>query len=439
MQQIETGTQLAEMANIAPASTAVSNFTLANGMDVVVIEDHRAPVATHMVWYKNGSADDPIGKSGIAHFLEHLMFKGTQKHPKGQFSDVVAELGGQENAFTSIDYTAYYQRVAKEHLATMMNFEADRMVNLVLSDEDVLPEREVVLEERRMRTDSDPGEQLQESLTATLFSHHPYGRPIIGWQHEIESLSREDALAYYQRFYTPENAVLVVAGDVTPDEVKTLAEASYGQIARRNAAPERSRPQEPPARTARRVSLADAKVEQPYFQEMFLVPSLATATGNDAFALDVLSQLLGGSSVSRLYRKLVLEEECAVSTGCWYMSSTLDRSRFMIYAVPHEGVPLEDMEAACHRVIKQIVEAPIEESELERAKTRLVADVVYAQDNQTSLARLYGSALTTGSSLSSVSEWPAMIEAVTAEDVKRVAAAYLSPNVAVTGYLLKAS
>lgn len=437
MQHIDTGAQTAEAPQAA--STAVSNFTLANGMDVVVIEDHRVPVATHMVWYKNGSADDPVGKSGIAHFLEHLMFKGTHKHPKGQFSDVVAELGGQENAFTSIDYTAYYQRVAKEHLATMMNFEADRMVNLVLSDDDVLPEREVVLEERRMRTDSDPGEQLQESLTATLFSHHPYGKPIIGWQHEIETLSREDALAYYQRFYTPENAVLVVAGDVTPDEVKALAEASYGQIARRNAAPQRSRPQEPPPRTARRVSLADAKVEQPYFQEMFLVPSLANATGNDAFALDVLSQLLGGSSVSRLYRKLVLEEECAVSTGCWYMSSTLDRSRFMIYAVPHEGVPLENMEAACHRVIKELIEAPIEDAELERAKTRLVADVVYAQDNQTSLARIYGSALTTGSSLSSVAEWPAMIEAVTADDVKRVAAAYLSPNVAVTGYLLKAS
>ena len=415
----------------------VTNFALANGMDVVVIEDHRAPIVTHMVWYKNGSADDPVGKSGIAHFLEHLMFKGTEKHPKGAFSDAVAELGGQENAFTSIDYTAYYQRVAREHLGTMMAFEADRMVNLVLSDEDVDPEREVVLEERRMRTDSDPGELLQESLTATLFTHHPYGRPIIGWQHEIEGLTREDALAYYQRFYTPENAVLVVAGDVEPDEVKRLAQMSYGAIARRNAAPERRRPQEPPPRAARRVALADPKVEQPYVQQSFLVPSLTTAEGNDAFALDVLSQLLGGSSVSRLYRALVLEQECAVSTGCWYMSSTLDRSRFMLYAVPHEGVALESIESACAMVVRAVASGPIDEAELERAKTRLIADVVYAQDNQTSLARIYGSTLTTGSPLQSVAEWPVMIEAVTAEDVQRVARVYLRPDVAVTGYLLK--
>ena len=417
---------------------AVSNFMLANGMDVVVIEDHRAPVATHMVWYKNGSADDPIGKSGIAHFLEHLMFKGTHAHPKGQFSDVVAELGGQENAFTSIDYTAYFQRVAREHLGTMMRFEADRMVNLVLSDDDVNPEREVVLEERRMRTDSDPGEQLQESLTATLFSHHPYGKPVIGWKHEIEGLTRQDALDYYQRFYTPENAVLVVAGDVSPDEVKALAEASYGQIARRNAAPERLRPQEPDPRAGRRVSLSDPKVEQPYFQQAFLVPSLTTATGNDAFALDVLCQLLGGSNVSRLYRRLVLEDECAVSTGCWYMSGTLDRSRFLIYAVPREDASLEAMEEACNAVVRDLVENGIEDAELERAKTRLVADVVYAQDNQTSLARIYGSALTTGAKLDSIAAWPDQIEAVSAADVQRVAKAYLNPSVAVAGYLLKA-
>ena len=416
----------------------ITNFALANGMDVVVIEDHRAPVATHMVWYKNGSADDPVGKSGIAHFLEHLMFKGTHAHPKGAFSDVVAELGGQENAFTFIDYTAYFQRVAREHLGTMMEFEADRMVNLVLSDDDVNPEREVVLEERRMRTDSDPSEQLRESITATLFAHHPYGKPVIGWKHEIEGLTREDALAYYQRFYTPENAVLVVAGDVAPDEVKALAEASYGRIARRNAAPVRQRPQEPDPRAARRVTLSDPKVEQPYFQQNFLVPSIATAPGNDAFALDVLSQLLGGSNVSRLYRRMVLETECAVSTGCWYMSGTLDRFGFMIYAVPREGLGLEAMEEACTAVIRELAEQPVDAAELDRAKTRLVADVVYAQDNQTSLARLYGAALSTGSRLESVAEWPGKIEAVTAEDVQRVVKTYLNPAVAVTGYLLKA-
>src|SRR3954449_12236551 len=209
----------------------VSSFALDNGLDVVVIPDRRVPVVTHMVWYRNGSADDPLGQSGIAHFLEHLMFKGTDRHPAGEFSQVVSALGGQENAFTSYDYTAYFQRVAREHLETMMAFEADRMTGLVLEDAVVAPERDVVLEERRMRVETDPAAQLSEAMAASLFVHHPYGIPIIGWMHEIESLDRDNALAYYRRFYTPENAVLVVAGDVTADEVVRLAENTYGRVA----------------------------------------------------------------------------------------------------------------------------------------------------------------------------------------------------------------
>ncbi|MDP4593178.1 MAG: insulinase family protein, partial [Beijerinckiaceae bacterium] len=215
----------------------LAQFKLDNGLEVLVIPDHRAPVVTHMIWYRNGSADDPLMKSGIAHFLEHLMFKGTHKHPKGEFSDMVAELGGQENAFTSYDFTAYYQRVPKEHLQVMMDFEADRMSNLVLTDEIVAPERDVVLEERRMRTDNDPGQQLGEEMNAALYAHHPYGTPIIGWNHEIEQLGRQDALDYYGRFYTPENAILIVAGDVDEASVRSLAEATYGKIPARGEAP----------------------------------------------------------------------------------------------------------------------------------------------------------------------------------------------------------
>ena len=213
----------------------IAHSRLDNGMEVVVIPDHRAPVVTHMVWYRNGSADDPPLKSGIAHFLEHLMFKGTKNHPQGEFSQLVADLGGQENAFTGHDYTSYFQRVPREHLATMMEYEADRMTNLVLSDEVVAPERDVVMEERRMRTDSDPAAELSEAVQAALFAHHPYGTPIIGWGHEIETLGREDALAYYQRFYTPENAILVVAGDVQPADVEKLARDTYGRIPARGA------------------------------------------------------------------------------------------------------------------------------------------------------------------------------------------------------------
>ncbi|MGH6820122.1 MAG: M16 family metallopeptidase, partial [Methylocella sp.] len=256
-----------------PAGPAITQAKLANGLDIVVIPDRRAPVVTHMVWYRNGSADDPPGKSGIAHFLEHLMFKGTKANPQGKFSELVADLGGQENAFTSNDYTAYFQRVAKEHLGVCMEYEADRMKNLVFTDEVVGPERDVVLEERRMRTDSDPSNQLNEAVQAALFTQHPYGKPIIGWSHEIESLERADALAYYDRFYTPENAILVVAGDVDAKDVVGLAEKSYGLVPARGEPPKRFRPREPEPRAHRLVTLVDEKVEQPSHQSVFLVPS----------------------------------------------------------------------------------------------------------------------------------------------------------------------
>ncbi len=290
------------------AGSGVVDFRLDNGLTVVVIPDRRAPVVTHMVWYRNGSADDPLGKSGIAHFLEHLMFKGTKAHPQGEFSLRIAEIGGQENAFTSNDYTAYFQRVAKEHLGAMMEFEADRMTGLVLTDEIVAPERDVVLEERRMHCDADPSAQLNEAVQAALFTHHPYGTPIIGWGHEIESLDREDALAYYARFYTPENAILIVAGDTDAEEVRRLAEQHYGKIRPRGAAPERHRPQEPAPVARRLVVVNDEKVEQPSWQRCYLAPSHRTAAPGESEALDVLAHLLGGGQTSLLYRKLVLED-----------------------------------------------------------------------------------------------------------------------------------
>src|SRR5690349_8780051 len=197
----------------------VSHFTLTNGLEVVVIPDRRVPVVTHMVWYRVGSADEPPGVSGIAHFLEHLMFKGTAKNPAGKFSKVLATIGAVENAFTTADYTGYYQRVAKEHLREVMEFEADRMTGLVLTDENVIPERGVVLEEFNMRVANSPEARLGEQVAAALYLNHPYGRPVIGWKHEIEKLGREQALAFYRQFYTPNNAILVVAGDVTADEV----------------------------------------------------------------------------------------------------------------------------------------------------------------------------------------------------------------------------
>ena len=421
------------------AGPTISHFRLDNGMEVVVIPDHRAPVITHMVWYRNGSADDPAGKSGIAHFLEHLMFKGTEKHPKGYFSELVAELGGQENAFTSNDYTAYFQRMPKAHLPVVMEYEADRMKNLVLTDEIVAPERDVVLEERRMRTDSDPSAQLHEAVQAALYTHHPYGKPIIGWQHEIEDLGRTDALDYYDRFYTPENAILIVAGDVGEADVRELATRIYGAIPARGDAPQRKRPREPEPRAHRLVTLADEKVEQPSHQTVYLVPSYRTAEKGEAEALEALAHLIGGGATSLLYRRLVMDEKIAVAAECYYMGTALDETRFWFYAMPAPDVTLEQLDGAIERVIRDVIDNGVSDADLTRAKTRLVADAIYAQDNQSSLARWYGAALTTGMNVDDIRSWPERMDAVSAEDVRKAATKWLDRRRAVTGFLLPKS
>ncbi len=416
-------------------SPRISTTRLDNGLEVVVIPDRRVPVVTHMVWYKNGSADDPIGRSGIAHFLEHLMFKGTERHPAGEFSKVVSALGGQENAFTSYDYTAYFQRVAPQHLARMMEFEADRMGGLNFDDDVVGPERNVVLEERRMRVETDPPAQLSEAMAASLFVHHPYGIPIIGWMHEIEELDRSHALDYYRRFYAPDNAVLVVAGDVEPSEVVRLAETTYGRNAPHAAPGRRVRPREPDPRAARHVRVADPKVEQPTVQRLYLVPSTQTATGRDSHALEVLSELIGGGPTSALYRKLVLEGGTAVNAGAWYMGSAIDETRMSVYAVPAEGVSPEALEETLDAALAAIP-AALDDEAIGRAKTRLIAETTYALDSQSSLARIYGSALAVGESIADVRRWPEDIRSVTRDDLVSVAERFLVPRRSVTGYLL---
>jgi zinc protease len=419
-----------------PVGPDVTHFKLKNGLEVVVIPDHRAPVVTHMIWYRVGSADEEAGKSGIAHFLEHLMFKGTEKNPSGRFSEKLAEIGGQENAFTSQDYTAYFQRVAREHLATVMEFEADRMTGLVLTDDKVLPERDVVLEERRSRTDSDPAAQLAEAAQAALFVNHPYGRPIIGWEHEIRALNREDALAFYRRFYAPNNAVVVVAGDVTADDVRPLVERAYGSIPAQPDVKRRARPLEPEPRAHRRVVLSDARVRQPQLSRTYLVPSYRMARPGEAEALDVLAHILGGGSLSRLYRALVVEKDMAVSAGAWYGGIDLDHSRFGLYATPKPGVSLESLEAAIDAVIGRVVAEGVTETELDRAKTRLIADSVYAQDSQARLARMYGSGIVVGLSVESIRTWPERIRTVSADAVRAAARTWLDLRRAVTGHLV---
>jgi len=292
----------ANAAELAGSPPEVASYTLDNGMQVVVIPDNRAPVATHMVWYKVGAADEPPGVSGIAHFLEHLMFKGTEKLSPGEFSKTVARWGGQDNAFTAQDITGYFQRVPKARLGDVMRMEADRMVNLRLDEKNVMTERDVILEERRMRVDNDPSNILLEQAKAALYVAHPYGTPIIGWETEMRQLDREDALAFYERFYAPNNAVLVVSGDVAPQDVLALAREHYGRIPLRSGADRGARPAEPEPRTEREVTLKDPRAAKPTVYRYYLVPSYGSDTGLEAEALELLMRIVGENPTGRLYQ-----------------------------------------------------------------------------------------------------------------------------------------
>src|SRR5580693_2169571 len=370
----------AARAQTTVTSDPPASFTLKNGLQVVVIPDHRTPVVTQMIWYKVGSADETPGKSGLAHFLEHLMFKGTAKHPEGEFSKTVLRVGGNENAFTSTDYTGYFQRVQREQLGTMMEFEADRMTGLILKDENVLPERDVVLEEYNMRVANNPDARLTEQIMAALYLNHPYGRPVIGWHQEIEKLDREDALAFYRRFYAPNNAILVIAGDVEASEVRPMTERTFGMVAAQPAIPvRRLRPQEPEPAAPRTVTLSDARVEQPSLRRYYLVPSATTAAAGESPALDVLAQLMGGGSNSYLYRALVIDRPLAVNASAAYQGTSLDATQFMISVAPKTGVEFSQIEQVVDGVIADVGQNTVRAEDLERVKTQLIAEAIYAQ------------------------------------------------------------
>jgi zinc protease len=429
---------LAATAHAAYAAAEISHFTLANGLQVVVVPDHRAPVVTHMIWYKVGAADETPGKSGLAHFLEHLMFKGTEKNPGEAFSRQVAAIGGLENAFTASDYTGFFQRVTRDHLKEMMALEADRITGLVLTDDVVRPELNVVLEEQNMRIANNPAARLGEQMDAALYLNHPYGRPVIGWRPEIEQLNREDALAFYRRFYSPNNAVVVIAGDVTAEEVRADAEATYGKIADRAETNQRRRPMEPPQEAPRTVTLADLRVEQPSVSRDYLVPSERSAKPGESEALEVLAHVLGSGENCRLYRALVVDQGLALNASATYSGTTVDYAKFAVFGTPKPGVSLPQLETAIDGILAELIAHGVSSDELDRAKTRLIAEAVYAEDNQATLARWYGSALAIGQTVEDVRAWPDRIRAVTAEAVQNAARTWLDRRRSVTGYLVKA-
>ncbi len=430
--------------NLQPQQTEASSaqpvwrphtFELQNGLQVVVLPDHRAPVVTHMVWYRVGAADEPPGKSGIAHFLEHLMFRGSKTIAPGEFSKIVAKNGGQDNAFTSQDYTAYFQRVAVDRLPLVMQLESDRMRGLVLTDDVVLPERDVILEERSTRTDNSPQSLLTEQISASLFLAHPYRIPIIGWEHEMRELSREDAITFYRQHYAPNNAILIVAGDVTEESVRPLAEKFYGEIETQEIQP-RKRPTEPPAIAPRRIEYKDARVKQPSFRRAYIAASYATSTERTAESLDLLMQIFGSGPTSRLYTSLVVEQGLAANASAWYSGTALDYGRVGIYAEPRPGVTLEQLEEAVDAEIDKLLSEGVTEDELARAQFNIVADFDFARDSQQSMAQLFGTALTTGSTIESVVEYPAKIKEVTRDDISSVAQSLFESESQVTAYLL---
>ena len=423
---------------VTPAAAQRFNaesFTLGNGLQVIVLPNHRVPAVTQMVWYKTGAADDPRGKSGIAHFLEHLMFKGTRANPGAAFSALIAQNGGRDNAFTTEDYTVFHETVAKDRLDLAMPLEADRMTGLVLDDAAVLPERDVILEERRMRIDNDPSALLREQVIAGLYLNASYHNPTIGWEHEMRGLGTADALAFYRDWYAPNNATLIVAGDVETAEVRVLAEHHFGPLAARSVPP-RLRLEEPPHYAAIRLEMKSPRAAQPSWRRFYLAPSYRAGATQHVYALQILAEILAGSADSRLHKALVLDKKLALSVGAGYSPSALGLAEFGVYATPKPGVAIADIEAAVEAELHRLLEHGVEAEEVAQAARRMQASAIYSQDSLSGPANIVGTALAIGRSLDEVAAWPDKLGAVTPAEVAAAARAVLVERNSATGILL---
>jgi zinc protease len=414
-----------------------TTYKLANGLDIVVIEDHLAPVVTQMVWYRCGAADEDAGHSGIAHFLEHLMFKGTPTVPAGEFSKIVARNGGEDNAFTFYDYTAYFQTIRADRLELIMKLEADRMQNLSLTDDQVYPERDVIVEERRQRIDSSPEARLGETMRYTLLANSPYGRPAIGWEQEMKALTTADAIAWYKKWYTPNNATLIVVGDVKPEDVKALAEKYYGPIPS-HPVPERIRPQIAPlAGTDRRITLRDGNIHQPEFSRMYVAPNYSAKTQKEALALEVFDVIFGTGTTSRLYQTLAVKLKVATGASSNYDDTAVDPVAYDVSATPAPGRDIAEVEKGVDQVIQTLLKGGVTDAEVADAKARLEAQAILARDSLSGPAHSIGEAVSTGQTVDDVENWPDDIAAVTTADVNTAMRKVFDPGAAaVTGWLL---
>ncbi len=409
-------------------------FVLKNGMQVVVIPNPKIPAVSHMVWYKVGSMDELRGKSGIAHFLEHLMFKGTRKYRDGAFSRIVAHNGGRENAMTGSDYTAYFQAISKDKLPQVMELEADRMKNLILSEENVEKELQVILEERRMRTENSPRALLREQLDAALYQGHPYGVPVIGWMHEMENLTREDALSFYRTYYAPNNAVLVVAGDVTSDEVRKLAKKYYGKL-KKSKLPKRIDFKEPPQRAPRRIEMTDERVAEPELWKIYFAPGIHYGESENYYPLVVLSKVLGEGNLSRLYQSLVVEKKIATIAASGYSGLRRGPGELIVYALPAKGVDLKTLESAMDEELRKIISDGVTKKELRSAKKALIADEIYQKEALQSMSFAVGELVVIGSDPDYITSWADNIKSVTADEIQEAAKLVLEEKNSVTGVL----
>lgn len=416
---------------------AVTTFALENGMQVVVVEDHRAPVVQHMVWYRAGSADEPKGSSGVAHFLEHLLFKATDTLAAGELSATVARNGGRDNAFTSYDYTAYFQRVAADRLELMMRMESDRMRNIRLTEDNINTERDVIIEERNQRTENNAGALFGEQMAAAQYLNHRYAVPIIGWMHEMQTLDMEDALGFYEIYYSPNNAILVVSGDVTPDEVRTLAEKYYGAIPANPDLPERLRTEEPPQTAERRLVFRDARVAQPYVRRSYLAPERDAGAQETAAALTFLAEILGGGTTSYLADALQFDTQIATYSAAFYRGVSLDDTTFNLIVVPRPDVSLQEAEDALDAAMAQFLIDGVDPEQLDRIKLQIRADQIYARDDVDRIANRYGQALSAGLTVEDVQAWPDILDAVTAEDIVQAARDVFDKRASVTGWLMR--
>ena len=428
-------TALTGLLLLALPAAAQERFVLDNGLEVVVIEDRRAPVVEHMIWYRVGAADEAPGQSGIAHFLEHLMFKATETMASGEFDARIEAQGGQHNAFTSWDFTAYHQRIAADRLEMVMAMEADRMTGLRLDRSDWLPERDVILEERGETLESSPDRLLQEAMRSALWQNHPYGRPIIGWRHEMATLDDRMAKDFYRLHYAPNNAVVVVAGDVTVDQVRALAQRVYGAIPAQPDLPPRIRPAEPPALAERRVLLSDPRVAQPYVSRLYLVPGRRTGDQAQAAALQVLAAILGGSDrTSVLNRRLTYDQGIAVTAWANYSGTALDGGTFNLGIVPVPGTDLATAEAALDATLAEFLAQGVDPDQFQRVMRQVRAQEIFQLDDIGARARSIGAALSTGLTLEDANGWLTALQAVTPEDVM-AAARLLDRRASVTGWL----